>query len=115
MQDQNSGGGGTTGTRSHASVHAFAAPEFQCCVLSSEIKTGAPKARPWSVADPKAAARVLRSGAFGHDLDLHVGGHVAVNFHPDRVFAKRLDGVAQDDLALVDLETLGRERLRDVG
>src|ERR1700719_1737455 len=51
---------------------------------------------------------------FFFDLGFYFGGHVAKNFYGDRIFAERLDGFLELDLALVDLEALRGERLGDV-
>ena len=51
----------------------------------------------------------------GDDRHLHLRGHLAVDLHRNGDFAERLERVGQVDLPLVDLESLGDERLRDVG
>src|SRR5262245_28626486 len=52
---------------------------------------------------------------FGNDLDLHLRDHFPMDLHGNRELAQRLDGLVQLNLALLDLVTLRRERLRDVG
>src|SRR5690606_22685316 len=60
------------------------------------------------------ATDVIYSG-LGSDLHLHFGVDVVRQSDGDRMLAQLLDRVLERDLALVDVVTLGRELLGDVG
>lgn len=58
---------------------------------------------------------VGRDLRFFFDLGFYFGGYVAENFYGDGIFAKGADGFLELDLALIDLEALGGERIGDIG
>src|SRR5258708_4084491 len=51
---------------------------------------------------------------FLFDVGFYFGGYVAEDFYGDGIFAEGFDGLAELDLALVDLEALGGEGFGDV-
>ncbi len=54
-------------------------------------------------------------GGVALDGELHLHNHFAMQFHGISYSPDRLDGIVQNDLALVHGKALGGERLGDVG